>query len=150
MEYDIHICPTCGLGLVRLSGPVDVQALCDVLNALLDHEDWTPDQNALWDVRQVTDLYVKPDAERRLAELATDLRVGSDEGSTALLARTTSQRAYGTVLLRTIRGEMHSQRTFQSVRRAVQWLRRSAGDSNVGWCSPTCPITSVSSASAPS
>ena len=140
MNFEIHVCASCGQGIVQLSGHVDVQALCDVLNALLDHDDWTPDTHAIWDVRNVTDLYVTPAAEQRLAQLAGDLRVGSEAGRTALLARTASQRAYGTVLLRTVRGETRNQQTFQSAQRAVEWLRRGNDQIDAAPCSPTCPM----------
>lgn len=121
------------------SGRVDVQALCDVLNALLDHDAWMPDTRALWDVRDVTDLYVTPAATQRLAHLASDLRVGSEASRTALLTRTTSQRAYGTVLLRTVRGGTRNQQTFQSVERALKWLGR-ADRAHAAPCGPACSI----------
>lgn len=140
MTFEIHVCASCGQGVVQLAGPVDVQALCDVLNALLDHEDWTPDTHAIWDVREVTDLYVTPAAEQRLTRLAADLRVGSEAGRTALLARTTSQRAYGTVLLRTVRGETRNQQTFQSAQRAIEWLGRRNNRAGTAPCSPSCPM----------
>lgn len=150
MEFEIRVCSSCGTGLVQLSGRVDVQALCDVLNALLDHEDWIPDTRALWDVRNVTDLYVTPAATQRLANLARDLQVGSEASRTALLARTTSQRAYGTVLLRTVRGGTRNQQTFQSAERALRWLGR-ANRTTAAPCGSACAVRQLlSSAGSPS
>lgn len=150
MEFEIRVCSSCGTGLVQLSGQVDVQALCDVLNALLDHEDWLPDTRALWNVRTVTDLYITPAATQRLAHLARDLQVMSETSRTALLTRTTSQRAYGTVLLRTVRGGTRNQQTFQSVERALKWLDR-ADRAHAAPCDPDCSIKQcLSSAGSPS
>lgn len=140
MHHDIHICPDCDLGVVHLSGGVNLQGLCDVLNALLDCADWRPGCPMVWDVRQVTDLYITPAAQRRLAALADELKISTRGMRAALLTRTTSQKAYGIEMLRAMGGEEFVHRAFQSKRRALRWIRSAGNARDHSACGPKCPV----------
>ena len=142
MRYDIHICPTCTLGVVRIAGRVHVRGLSDFLNALWDYDQWTRAIPMLWDLRSVSDMYVKPAAQQRLAALAETLRVHDGTGRAALLTSTASQQAYGVELLRATYGDRLIQRSFHSHRRALRWLQSTRERRNglPSSCSSECPV----------
>lgn len=122
--HQVVLCESCGLAVVRLTGCINGDDLADLVASLMRADAWDPARNDLWNVQAVTDLFVTSTQAQRLAALRAEACADGGQGRTALVTRTTSQRAYGIVLLQSLCAASHPWRCFRSEKRAVRWLRK--------------------------
>lgn len=141
MKHELQVCPHCGLAVVRLAGNVDGDDLCEVLDALIENEGWNPEQNDLWDLRALNDLFIAPNQVSKLAARVPSEGWARDEGRTALITRTLTQRAYGTLFFDAINPSSRMRRSFRSEQRAARWLHAETGP-----CDRDCLLAHVAKA----
>ena len=131
MAHQVTVCPNCRLGHVQFSGVVTGQGLLRVLYDTRKAGRWDLTCNEVWDLRGARDVFIKPAEAERLAghlpDRDDDSAVDDDAlGRTALIVRTTSHKAYGIVLCRSLRPYNRVHRSFFSVRQAARWIKKSA------------------------
>lgn len=144
MKYDIQVCPRCGLAVVRLFGGVDGDDLCEVLDALIEGEGWDPGQSDLWDLRAVSDLYIAPGRVSKLTARVPRALRARGNGRTALITRTLTQLAYGTLFFDAINPSERVRRAFRSGQRAVRWIGAQPGREEQGAaCGRRCRLARV-------
>lgn len=132
------------MSYVQLAGIVTGRGLYHVLYSFVKTGRWSPGQHEIWDLRSVTDLYIKPSEAERLTALMPQLGEDKGAGLTAFVTRTASQKAYGIVLFQSIRPFSRVRRSFRSKEAAARWVTRRSNGSQVqpmgqrGACSSAC------------
>jgi len=121
MESEVERCRTCSLVRVHLAGPFSGEALLEVLSEIEEVSARAKGRTEVWDVRDVRDLYLKPAEATRLKRHRSEWEEDA-EGRTAVMAQTSSQRSYGTVLCQTLRPHARAHRPFFEAERAARWL----------------------------
>lgn len=125
MESSVKQCPECEIVYIRLAGSFAGEELLGVLSDIEDTDSSPEARTEVWDLRAVRGLYLS-DAD--LDELQGHLPEWKDApsgeapvGRTVVMARTTSQKAYGTVMCRSLRPYAASHRPSFSAKRAARW-----------------------------
>src|SRR5690606_35011820 len=73
------------LGLVHVSGAVDVEELLHIMQSLMEDPSWKPGFNVLWDGLRITELVVSDEEMRRVSELSRKRTARLGPGKTAFL-----------------------------------------------------------------
>ena len=109
---------------VTLDGDVTMPDVRTATEALLRHPAWRPGLDVLWDFSQITSLAVTPEALRDLADFDSALMEQAGPGRTALVMRSTSDLAVGTLYTLLLRGGGRTHRAFSELGPAMAWLAR--------------------------
>lgn len=111
------------LGILTLSGTVDVHDLLEAMSTLYDRPEWQPGFDVLWDASGITELILGPTDIRTIVEVVRSRAVQIGHGRTAIVVFRDLDASIARLLTRLLQSDRRDRRLFQEHAVALAWLR---------------------------
>ena len=139
MAVTVRVAPTHRVGFVRFAGSIELPDLLDGLYGLLDHPDWRPGYDMVWDCGEVSELIIDNAELDHLLSVLRDMDPQLGGGRSAIIATRQIDYMFAHLIVLKTEDSPREKRVFESAGAALRWL--TASDVQATTSTTDAPVT---------
>lgn len=125
MAVTVRVAPTHQVGFVRYAGNTELPDLLDGVYSLLDHPDWKPGYDMVWDFQDISALVMDTGDVDHLLSVLRDVSPQLGNGRSAVIATRRVDYMFATLILLKAEDSPREGKVFESTDAALRWLTAS-------------------------